>query len=245
MVKLKFLEKDHKLYKYLIENTDYVTLNAIRRTVSYLLPIYAIEDIDFYDNNSVVFDEMISNRVALSPVVTPLVTTGKKVTFNLEEKGPKVVYTKDLVSNDPEIKMVYDTIPLTKLNEGENIKFIAYANLGQGREHIKYMPAIVSYSQLYELEIVRSCEECKMIFERALKNAIKSESSKNIVINPNDYDFCVAQAESCEKKCLKINPTNNYILSVELIGQVNSKDLFKLTERYLKEYIGIIKKKLK
>lgn len=245
MPKIKFIGRDFKTYRYLVDNTDHVTLNMLRRTISYNLPIYAIDEIDFYENNSVIFDEMLSNRIALSPVKTPLVNTGKKVTFNLEVKGPASVYTKDLESNDLDIKMVYDTIPLTKLNEGEKVKLIAYAGLGQGKEHVKYMPAIVSYSKLYELETTRSCEECKGVFERASKNAIKSESSKNIIINPDDYDFCMAQVENCEKKCLKINPTNNFILYIELIGQVNSKELYKLTERYFKEYVSILKKKLK
>ncbi len=245
MVKVKSLEKDNKIFKYLIENTDHVTLNTIRRTLSYYLPIYAIDEIDFYENSSVVFDEMLSNRIALSPIKTPLLNTGKKVTFNLEVNGPKTVYTSDFISNDSDIKMVYDTIPLTKLNEEENIKLLAYAVLGKGKDHVKHIPAIVSYAQLYELETSRSCEECKKVFEKASKTAIKSESNKNIVINPDNYDFCVSQVESCDKKCLKINPTNNYILSVELIGQINSKDLFKLSDRYLKENIGILKKKLK
>jgi len=245
MVKVKFLERDNKTYKFLIENTDHVSLNTIRRTISYYVPIYAIDEIEFIENNSVVFDEMLSNRIALSPVLSPLLNTGKKVTFNLEAKGPGTVYTKELESNDSEIKMVYDTIPLAKLNENESIKLSAFAVLGQGKDHIKHMPAIVSYSQLYELEISRGCENCKAVFEKVSKNAIKSESSKNIVVSPEDYDFSVAQVESCEKKCLKINPTNNYILSVELIGQINSKDLFTLTDRYIKEYTGILKKKLK
>jgi DNA-directed RNA polymerase subunit D len=245
MVKVKFLERDNKTYKFFVENTDSVVLNTIRRTISYYVPIYAIDEIEFIENNSVVFDEMLSNRIALSPVLSPLLNTGKKVTFNLDVKGPSTVYTKELESNDSQIKMVYDTIPLAKLNENEAIRLSAYAVLGQGKDHVKYMPAIVSYAQLYELESSRSCENCKAVFEKVSKNAIKVESSKNIVIAPEDYDFVVAQIESCEKKCLKINPTNNYILNVELIGQIKSKDLFKLTDRYIKEYTGILKKKLK
>ncbi len=245
MVKVKFLERDNKTYKFLVENTDSVVLNTIRRTISYYVPIYAIDEIEFIENNSVVFDEMLSNRIALSPVLSPLLNTGKKVTFNLDVKGPSTVYTKELESNDSQIKMVYDTIPLAKLNENEAIRLLAYAVLGQGKDHVKYMPAIVSYAQLCELESSRSCENCKAVFEKVSKNAIKAESSKNIVIAPEDYDFVVAQIESCEKKCLKINPTNNYILNVELIGQIKSKDLFKLTDRYIKEYTGILKKKLK
>ncbi|MDD4049449.1 MAG: DNA-directed RNA polymerase subunit D [Candidatus ainarchaeum sp.] len=245
MVKVKFLEKENKISKYLIENTDHITLNTIRRTISYYLPTYAVDEIDFYENNSVMIDEMLANRIGLSPVKTPVVTTGKKVTFNLEVEGPKTVYTSELVSNDSEIKMVYDSIALTKLNEHETIKLTAYATLGQGKDHVKYMPAIVSYAQLHELEISRGCEECKAVFEKASKNAIKSESSKNIIINPDDYDYCVGQAENCEKKCLKINPINSYILSVETIGQMTTKEVFILTERYLKEYVSILKKKLK
>lgn len=244
MAKIKFLEKDNKTYSFLIEGVDYSILNFLRRTISYNLSIYAIDEVDFYENNSVVFDEMLANRIALSPITTPLVNTGKKVTFNLEADGPKTVYTKDFVSNDSEIKMVYDTIPLTKLNNGERVKLIAYATLGKGREHAKYMSAILSYSRLYELENLRSCEECKNIFNKTLESAIFSDAKK-ITINPKDYDLLVSQIESCNKKCLKINPTNNYILYVELIGQIEISELFKLTERHFIEFINVLKKKLK
>lgn len=245
MVKIKFIEKDFKNYKYFLENTDNITLNTLRRTINYFLSVYAIDDIDFFENDSVIFDEMLANRIALCPIKSPLLNTGKKVTFNLDLQGPKTVYSKDFQSNDPEIKMVYDTIPITKLNEGENLKLTAYANLGQGKEHFKHSPAIVSYSQIFSLDTSRSCEECKNVLEKIKENSLKIDGIKETLINPKDYDFCVSQAESCDKKCLKIVPTNNYILNVELIGQINIKDLFKLTDRFFKENIGILKKKLK
>ncbi|MCK9292836.1 MAG: DNA-directed RNA polymerase subunit D [archaeon] len=245
MVRIKFLENDGKVYRYLLENTDYSYLNAIRRIITYLVPTYGIDEIDFFENDSVVVDEMLANRIGLCPINTPLVNTGKKVTFKLEEEGPKTVYSKDFISNDPEIKMVYDTIPLTKLNEGERLKLEAYANVGSGREHVKYSPAIVSYAQVYDLEITRGCESCKACFERCLVNSIKQDSTKQILLNPKDYDYCVSCAEKCDKKCLKINSTNNYILTIELIGQNSINDLLKLTERYLVENIGVFKKKIK
>jgi DNA-directed RNA polymerase subunit D len=245
MVKIKFIEKDFKNYKYFLENSENITLNTLRRTINYFLSIYAIDDIEFFENDSVIFDEMLANRIGLCPVTSPLLNTGKKVTFNLEVKGPKTVYTKDFQSNDFEIKMVYDSIPITKLNEGEKLKLIAYANLGQGKEHFKHSPAIVSYSQIYSLDNSRSCEECKKVFEKIKENSLKIEGIKEMLINPKDYDYCVSQVEACDKKCLKMVATNNYILNVELIGQINIKDLFKLTDRFFKENISILKKKLK
>ncbi len=245
MVKIKFLDKYKKTYRYLIENTEHTSLNSIRRIISYLLPIYAIDEVDFFENDSCVIDEMLANRIGLCPIKTPSITTGKKVTFKIDKKGPCTVYSEDMISSDKDIEMVYNTIPLTKLNENENIVLEAFAGLGIGKEHVKYSPAIVSYANLFELDVPRACESCKKLFEKCSKNAIKSETSKKIILNPSDYDLCHAQAEKCDKKCFKLSNINNYILTIELIGQCSIKDLLKLSSRYIKEYTGVLKKKIK
>ena len=245
MVKVKFLDNDKKTYRFIVENTDTVYLNTLRRVIGYRLPTYAIDEIEFYENDSAIMDEMLANRIALTPINTPLVNTGKKVTFTLEKEGPGVVYSKDLVSSDHDIKSVYDTIPLTKLNKNERIKLHAYAILGIGHDHAKFSPAIVSYTQMYELEMKKGCDSCKECVAACPKKCIDMTGSKPVLKNPEMCDGCLACVDSCKKECLKLNGTNNYILTIELIGQTNIKELLELFERYNKEYISIFKKKLK
>jgi len=245
MVRVKFLDNDKKVYRFIIENTDTVYLNTLRRSIGYRIPIYAIDEIEFYENDSGVIDEMLSNRIALTPINTPYVNTGKKVTFTLEKEGPGVVYSKDLISSDHDIKVVYDTIPLTKLNKNDRLKLFAYANLGTGHEHVKYSPAIISYIQMYELEVKRGCDSCSVCLKSCPKSCIELKGGKPILKNEGMCDGCLACIDSCDKECLKLNGTNNYILSIELIGQASIKELLELFERYNKEYISVLKKKLK
>ena len=243
MVKIKYLDTNFKNNRFIFENVDAIMLNTLRRMFNYLLPIYAIEEIDFYENDSSIIDEMLANRIGLCPIKTPLVNTGKKVTFVLDKTGPGTVYSKDLVSNDSDIIMAYDNIPLTKLNEGERIRLDGFATIGNGKEHVKYSPAIVSYSQLFELDSSRACEDCKKVLDESSKNALND--SKPYLIDSLVQDVVVSQIEKCDKNCLKINATNNYILNIELIGQTDINDLISISKRYVKEYFSVLKKKIK
>ncbi|MDD3178000.1 MAG: DNA-directed RNA polymerase subunit D [Candidatus ainarchaeum sp.] len=243
MTKIKFLETEFQNNKFLVENIDPIILNTLRRMISYLLPIYAVEEIDFHINDSVVIDEMLANRIGLCPIKTPLINTGKKVTLSLDKQGPCTVYSKDFISNDPDIVMAYDNIPITKLNEGEKINLDCFAVIGSGKDHVKYSSSIVSYSQLFEVDSSRTCEDCKNILDLVSKNALNN--SKPYLIDSNMQDLVVLQIEKCDKNCLKINSTNNYILNLELIGQIDIKDLIKLSKRYVKEYFSVLKKKIK
>ena len=68
-------------------------------------------------------------------------------TLSLEVKGPGTVYSGDLKSTDENIKPVYDTIPLVKLQEGHEIKLEAKAVLGLGRDHIKWQGGIATFDE--------------------------------------------------------------------------------------------------
>lgn len=245
MVSVRFLENSDRKYSFIVDNTDFVSLNTLRRIIGYQLPIYAIEELEITENDSVVVDEMLANRIGLCPVSTPLDNTGKKVTFNLEVEGEKTVYTKDFRSNDQNIQMVYDNIPLTKINEGQRINLTGYAYLGIGKTHIKYSPAIISYSQIYELKRTTPCKKCSDFFDSIKDNAVEKQTDNRISIHPKNYDLTVSYIEKCDKNCLKLNTTNSYILDIELIGQMPIKELLTYTKRHVKEYVNVLKKKLK
>jgi len=245
MVKISFLDKDDLVNRFYVENIDSTTLNAIRRTINFNLPVYAIDEIDFIENDSVVVDEMLANRLALCPISTPVETTGKKVTFTLEKKGPGVVYSGDLISNDSEVKMVYDNIPLTKLRDTDKINLVAYAVLGKGTDHAKFNSTIVGYQQMCELEVLRGCDSCQKCVDACPVKNIKLVSGKPKIEDPIKCINCQACVDACPKNCLKLNDIDNYILTIELIGQMDILSIIKTTERYSKEYFMLLKKKFK
>lgn len=245
MTKITYLDKVGQIHRFSVEGIDASSLNALRRKIGYCLAVYAIDEVDFYENDSVIVDEMLANRLALCPLTTPENTTGKKVTLSLEKTGPCTVYSGDLKSNDEDIKCVYDTIPLTKLKENQILRLDAYAVQGQGRDHVKFSPAIIAYKQLPEMELLRGCDGCEACVKACPVNCMKMVSGKPKIDDINKCINCQACADACPKDCLKLNDTNNYILTIELIGQMDISVIIKLLDRYTKEYFMLLKKKIK
>ncbi len=245
MPKISFVEESPKTQKFLVENTDHVLLNTFRRIAGYNVPIYAIDEIDVVENDSVTFDEMLANRIGLVPITTPKENTGKKVTFSLEKEGPCTVYSKDLISNDKDVKVKYDTIPLTKLSENKRLKFEGFAVLGEGKNHTKFMPAIVAYQQITNLKVLRGCDSCEACLNACPKNNIKIVSKKPVLIDANKCASCRACVDACPKDCLSLEDTNDYYLTIETIGHCSTEDLITISQRYVKEYFSLLKKKLK
>jgi len=245
MVRISFLDNDDKTYRFMFENIEIEYLNALRRIISYNLPIYAVDEIDFIDNDSVLVDEMIANRIGLCPINTPAQNTGKKVTLEIEKEGPCTVFSSDLVSGDREVKSIYNNIPITKLNEGEKLKLECCAVIGIGAEHVKFSPAIVSYMQMCELELGRGCNGCEDCVKKCPKNCLEMVANKPVLKHVEKCDGCMACVDACESNCMKINNTSNFIFSIELIGQCSIESLVQILKSYTKEYIGVLKKKLK
>ena len=90
--------------------------NALRRAILGEIPCAAIDEIDVYENSSSLFDEFIAHRLGMIPLVSDPEMEGE-VILRLEAEGPKMVYSGDLKSTDPQIKPLYDNIPIIKLLE--------------------------------------------------------------------------------------------------------------------------------
>ena len=119
---------------FIVRDAEVPFINAIRRVAMVNVPKIAIEDVNIIRNDSAMFNEVLAHRLGLTPLVSDLdaleglslpedddwgeYTNG--IMFHLNEVGPKVVYSKDLISSDSKIKPVYDTIPLVKLKEDAN-----------------------------------------------------------------------------------------------------------------------------
>ena len=141
---------------FIVRDAEVPFINAIRRCAMVNVPKIAIEDVNIMRNDSAMFNEVLAHRLGLTPLVSnmdaieglPLpgdddYEENNSVMFSLKEEGPKVVYSKDLISSDSKIKPVYDTIPLVKLKEGEKLNIEAVAKVGYGKEHAKWMPTTV------------------------------------------------------------------------------------------------------
>jgi len=80
------------------------------------------------------------------------------------ESDERIVYSKDLTPEDPNIAPVSGEIPIVKLAPGQRIRLEAYAKLGRGKEHAKWQPvSVLAKSEEGKIEIKRllECTLCK------------------------------------------------------------------------------------
>lgn len=163
-MELKITENKGKIIKFKVSGLDTALANTLRRIIISEIPVMALDEITFEENSSILNDEILAHRLGLLPLKTDLKTynfmsecdcnfkgCGKcTAILTLNEKGAGTVYSKSLVSNDPKIKPVYDKIPLVKLSENQGVKLEAKAQLGIGKEHIKWQAGLASYEILDE-----------------------------------------------------------------------------------------------
>ena len=163
-MEIEVKSKDENEIVFIIRDAEVPFINAIRRIAMMEVPKIAIEDVNIIQNDSAMFNEVLAHRLGLTPLISNFdAIDGMEmadecdcedycpkcsVSFTLNKTGPGVIYSKDLVSTDSTIKPVYDTIPLLKLKENQNVELEAVAKIGLGKDHAKWMPTTVcAYKQ--------------------------------------------------------------------------------------------------
>jgi DNA-directed RNA polymerase subunit D len=120
--------------------------NTVRRYGMVCVPTFAVDSIVMYENTSSIFDEYLSHRIGLIPLVTPVKAAGNaEIVFVIDEVGPKVVFSSDMKTKDDDVKPAKDKIPVITLNEGQKLRLEAKARIGTGKEHAKFQSGLLSY----------------------------------------------------------------------------------------------------
>ncbi|MBD3387567.1 MAG: DNA-directed RNA polymerase subunit D [Candidatus Altiarchaeales archaeon] len=158
-MKVTNFTKKGDVVEFDISGVDVAVLNAFRRTIVSGLPIMAMEKITFYNNSSILNDEILGHRIGLVPLTTDLKTYIPRVdctckgegcakctaTLTLDVSGPGTLYSGDFKSTDENIKPAYEKIPLVKLLSEQKVKAEAEAVMGYGSEHVKWQPGVAGY----------------------------------------------------------------------------------------------------
>jgi DNA-directed RNA polymerase subunit D len=193
-MKVTVLSINEDTIKFSVDGIDNAFANALRRTMISEVPTMAIEDLFYYDNTSVVPDEVLAHRIGLVPLKTDLEhyklpaecdckadlgCPKCRVTLSLSVKAEddtKTVYSGDLQPVDPSITPVNPYIPLAKLAPGQSISLEAYAQLGKGHYHTKWSPV--------SMAVYQNAAEIKTDAATAAKCA--EESPKGVVLAKKD-----------------------------------------------------------
>lgn len=206
---------------FIIRDAEVPFVNAIRRAAMVDVPKLAIENVNIIKNSSAMFNEVLAHRLGLTPLVSDMdaikgmplpededYETSQGVMFSLVEEGPKVVYSKDLISSDSKIKPVYDTIPLVKLKEGESLNIEAEAIVGYGKEHAKWMPTTVCTYKQYPKITFNDDNDIDYECANACPRGVLKSDKRSKVIKILDIENC-----SMCKSCVRASQQNglNYI----------------------------------
>lgn len=262
-MQLKLIEKNEKAKQYhlLVKGADVPLLNALRRSVVSLVPTMAVEDIEFRQNSSVLYDEFLAHRIGLVPLTTDLKNydvieteadaeslkcTNKLV---LDVKGPKTVYSGDLKSADPGIKPVFDKIPLVKLKKGQEVRLEATSILGNGKQHMKFSPGLVSYKNKPSINVAKNVDIDKLK-DKIPQNdsAVTIEGGKVKVdddkLYTTNYFDAFADESIVEGFDVKI-AEDEFVLYVESFGQLSAKEMMSTSADALKNRLNELLSELK
>ncbi|MEK6846930.1 MAG: hypothetical protein AABY16_02075 [Nanoarchaeota archaeon] len=128
---------------------NYSLLNTIRRSVEEIQTL-AINEVEIYKNDSVLYDEVLAHRMGLVPLRTESKMSAKtNIELALKKTGPCTVYSGDFKGD---AKIVYEKIPLTILEKDQEIELVATAAFGTGISHTKHVPGIIYYRYLFEVK---------------------------------------------------------------------------------------------
>jgi DNA-directed RNA polymerase subunit D len=242
---MKIIENKKEKLSCLLE-TEEGLANAIRRSCLEI-PILAIDEIEFYKNDSILYDEVMGLRLGLIPIITPgdmdlkedCKCKGKgcsncQVEFKLNAKGPCIVYSKELKGKED---VAYEEIPIVELSDGQELSFVAKARLGKGIEHTKFSPGLIYYSNTPLIEKVdkKDVEEKQIIHvEEKEFNEIKKEEKIA-------YDFINENVEY-NGEIIHIKPNKEEILfTIEPWGQISAKEIMLKAIEALKKNLKSIK----
>ncbi len=231
-------------------------VNAIRRTIIDSVPVMAIEDIEFRQNSSVMYDEIIASRLGLIPLKTKLddynlpsdcTCKGEgcakcTVILTLIAKGPCTIYASDLKSKDPAITPVYPEMPIAKLLKGQELELEAKAQLGVGRVHAKWIPAFVfhAYEPIVKINNASSkLNDCRDKLPPQVFDGNKISEKKII-----EHNLVDAVEGVCDDVIKVAYNNSNFLLTVESFGQLSIKDIMKKACELLKNQSDELSKEL-
>ncbi|TFF86779.1 DNA-directed RNA polymerase subunit D [Candidatus Thorarchaeota archaeon] len=256
-MEITIIHKQDNVIHFLAEGIDVAFANALRRTMLTRLPAMAVDEVLVIENTSVMYDEMLAHRLGLVPLVTDLESynlpedcdcDGRgcslcQVTLTLEQEAGEedvVIYSGDMVSQDPKVVPASAEIPLVKLAPHQRLIIEAYARLGKGVENAKFQPvSTVSYKYVPIVEVNKEkCTNCGDCVEVCPKNILLVEDDTIATQNTLDCSLCEACVEVCEPGAISIDSkSESFLFKVESTGSLSPEIIVEKSTELLKDRI--------
>jgi DNA-directed RNA polymerase subunit D len=237
------LERREDAIKFILSGVDVAFANALRRTILADVPTFAVDEVEFFENDSALFDEIIAHRLAMIPLTTPyerfsldsLELDDYTVTLSLEAEGPGVVYSGDLKSSDEDIKPANPNIPIIKLADGQRLTLNAYAKLGRGKDHAKWQPGFVYYKYLTKIHVSKEIPDWEELKGLAEKRGLPiEETNEELVITTTKAFYLPRKFESYQGDKIREDIVHNaFVFTVESNGELPVEEIVTIALKIL------------
>jgi DNA-directed RNA polymerase subunit D len=243
-MEVELLEKQGNELRFVIRGVSTAFVNSLRRAAIAEVPMMAIEDVIILANSSVLFDEVIAHRLGLIPLTTPkdgyvmpkdcecrgsgCPKCQVRLYLDIKAEYPMVVYAKDLLSDDPNVKPVYGDIPIVKLEAGQALVLEAYAQLGLGRDHAKWQPvSACAYKHYPKVSVMNDlCDGCGKCVEACAKSVLKLDEGKVKVTDVLNCTLCSDCVEVCPRGAIDVGKVDgSFVFYLESTGTMSSEDI--------------------
>ena len=220
---------------------DETIANSIRRYINQI-PVLAVDEVEISKNDSALYDETVAHRIGLIPLKMEGAVAKKPRKLKLDVKKEGMVYSRELKGSPA---VVYKNIPITLLNNNQELKLAATVKAGKGSEHSKFSPGLMFYRNVAEIIIDKEFYE---EIRKVCPGAEILEKGDKIIITDNKKreiaDVCEGIANKNKKKA-EINPTSELIITVESFGQISVEGIFKKSMETLKKDLASVAKEIK
>jgi DNA-directed RNA polymerase subunit D len=234
------IELSEKKARFVLSDVPASFANALRRSILSEVPVLAIDDVNIYDNTSVLFDEQLALRLGLIPLKADMSSyvlskdcscggagcASCQVTLSVSAEGPKTVYSGDMVSSDPDLAPVDKTIPIVELKEKHKIVVEAVARLGTGRSHAKWQAGVASGYKNLPVITIGDCDGCEKCITVCPRNILKMAGNKVKVTDILDCSMCRLCEEECESKAITVGESlDSFVMTFETSGNITASQL--------------------
>ena len=237
---MKLIQKKDNQITFTAE-VDESLANAVRRYLNQI-PILAINEIEISRNDSPLYDETIAHRMGLIPLKMDKSTNkNKDIKLKLNTKKEGIVYSKELTGS---VNVVYEQIPITSLNKGQELEMVAIARVGKGSEHSKFSPGLMFYRNIIDVKVDKNCPQ--EVVDACPKKILKLENEKVVVKDNYKCDMCGAcmDINTKRKDSIELIPTKELMISLESFGQLSIEEIFKKSIEILKKDLKEVSKKI-
>jgi DNA-directed RNA polymerase subunit D len=254
-LKVKIIDQTDRKIRFVLDELNPQFANAIRRISMGEIATMAVNSVDYTYNDSVLYDEILAHRLAMIPLVfnpknykvkESVDDTGSlyEVVLVVDKKGPCTVYTKDIKSTDPDVKPLYDNIPIVELFEGQKLKFDATAILGYGKDHSKWAAAVTSYRYYPVVKQDGKISNETDVIKACPKRALRIENGKVNVTEECDLSgLCMKVTKPEGALRIEGDPTK-FIFTVESVSGLTAEQVVNLSLDELKAKVKDFEKSL-